>query len=516
MRIQPSTSTSDSSTLPLSSPGDERSRWDGRRGLPLELVVLALLLVVSDGLLTLSGQHPEYWLSTHNGIANLPLVEGLVSQGPVLFMVVAAVYLLVAGLLLAKLPGSWAFVMILPLIYVHLFSVTEWLQCGVPGVMEMNFSRSCSNTGYVIFLITAVPISALIVYVVTMASKGERPSTAWLWLRRFLGATMVVWLLLLVYGVVQAATISQEGWRPVAAGEDRPSPRLASAAAYDLTRSQAILFGGSTGVNSDGAWIANGETWLWDGQVWTEKRLNSTPSARYDHAMAYDERRGVVVLFGGNSEHGGLSDTWEWDGEQWTRHYPSSAPPVRWRHQLIYDNQLQSVVLYGGYYERNGDQQFYDDTWAWNGNSWHRLHFDTAAPYATIFKMVYDQSQGRAVAYLNCDPVGTWFWEDRQWYKPTLITEPPVRSQHHMVYDPRRQHTILFGGHCTRQGGALLNDTWVLENDRWRELTFSRTPAPRWGHLMFYDWQRQSVMLFGGLDSRQYVNDMWELYLPPD
>jgi hypothetical protein len=81
--------------------------------------------------------------------------------------------------------------------------------------------------------------------------------------------------------------------------------------------------------------------------------------------------------------------------------------------------------------------------------------------------------------------------------------------------EQKRYCTVLFGGHCTGQGGALLNDTWVLENDQWRELTFSRTPSPRWGHVMFYDWQRQSVMLFGGVDGQRYKNDMWELSFAP-
>jgi hypothetical protein len=41
------------------------------------------------------------------------------------------------------------------------------------------------------------------------------------------------------------------------------------------------------------------------------------PSPRYLPGLAYDRRRGVLVLFGGGDETGLLSDTWEFDGNSW-------------------------------------------------------------------------------------------------------------------------------------------------------------------------------------------------------
>ena len=52
----------------------------------------------------------------------------------------------------------------------------------------------------------------------------------------------------------------------------------------------------------------------------TWEEIRSSPDARSQHAMAYDSRRGVTVLFGGVRYYSesAFDDTWEWDGESWT------------------------------------------------------------------------------------------------------------------------------------------------------------------------------------------------------
>ena len=46
---------------------------------------------------------------------------------------------------------------------------------------------------------------------------------------------------------------------------------------------------------------------------WT--RRMDVPPHRRNHSMAFDSRRGVVVMFAGS---GSLEDLWEWDGVKWT------------------------------------------------------------------------------------------------------------------------------------------------------------------------------------------------------
>ena len=67
------------------------------------------------------------------------------------------------------------------------------------------------------------------------------------------------------------------------------------------------------------AWNVNepAKAWVWNGRAWSE--TPTAPERRRGTAMAYDEARRRVVLFGGDGEHGLLDDTWEWDGREWTR-----------------------------------------------------------------------------------------------------------------------------------------------------------------------------------------------------
>jgi len=74
--------------------------------------------------------------------------------------------------------------------------------------------------------------------------------------------------------------------------------------------------------------------------------------------MAYDQARGVTVLFGGYyydssiwcdwepcNTHQYYSDTWEWDGSQWTER-PVTGPPPRFGHAMAYDSTRQVIVLF--------------------------------------------------------------------------------------------------------------------------------------------------------------------------
>ena len=48
---------------------------------------------------------------------------------------------------------------------------------------------------------------------------------------------------------------------------------------------------------------------------------------RSRHAMAYDNARQRTLLFGGYNGSV-LGDTWDWDGRVWTRQAPATSPPI--------------------------------------------------------------------------------------------------------------------------------------------------------------------------------------------
>ncbi len=119
---------------------------------------------------------------------------------------------------------------------------------------------------------------------------------------------------------------------------------------YDTARAVSVVFGGVT-VPVPGQPVVYEDTWAWDGNVWTQL-ANSGPAARYDHAMAFDEFRGVALVLGGwNSP-----DVWEWDGVVWAE-VPGEAP-TRSSAVMSYVASRQSISLFGGGSRRSDHWDF--------------------------------------------------------------------------------------------------------------------------------------------------------------
>jgi hypothetical protein len=85
-----------------------------------------------------------------------------------------------------------------------------------------------------------------------------------------------------------------------------------------------------------------GDTWVWNGAGWRELKGQSPP-ARYAHAMAFDSRRGIVVMYGGatmtaDRQTAHLEDMWQWDGGRWTEiKLTGKTPGNGTRRRMAYD-----------------------------------------------------------------------------------------------------------------------------------------------------------------------------------
>lgn len=91
-----------------------------------------------------------------------------------------------------------------------------------------------------------------------------------------------------------------------------PTRSLVQTAADE--RDHTIVMFGGVGFN---------DTWTWDGTQWTQQQPRHSPAERSSTGpmpgLAYDARRGEVVLFGGQGLFGPpLNDTWTWIGRDWT------------------------------------------------------------------------------------------------------------------------------------------------------------------------------------------------------
>jgi hypothetical protein len=83
---------------------------------------------------------------------------------------------------------------------------------------------------------------------------------------------------------------------------------------------------------------------------------------------AYDSKRGLLMIFGGSSANGILSDMWIWGEGRWEEH-AINGPDARMMGYMAYDKKRDKIVLFGG---RLGWPNDTNDTWIWDGVSWRK------------------------------------------------------------------------------------------------------------------------------------------------
>jgi hypothetical protein len=180
--------------------------------------------------------------------------------------------------------------------------------------------------------------------------------------------------------------------------------------------------------------------------------------------VAYDARRGRIVLFGGYNDATGatnrLGDTWEWDGDAW--HLVAEAGPrPRNGASLVFDHGRGECLLFGG----SGGPL--SDTWTWDGSRWRELavevpgRFNAAAAWDAGSRAVLRfggwNGRERTADTFLLDPSG--------WRAQTVASPPPARNHAALAYDSRRRRGVLFGGH---DGDRVFGDTWEWDGRRWQ------------------------------------------------
>jgi hypothetical protein len=238
-------------------------------------------------------------------------------------------------------------------------------------------------------------------------------------------------------------------WTMLAPPDAGPSAREGLTLAYDSARHRTVLFGGGLQF-SDGTFALNDETWEWNGSSWSAAAPSPRPTARWVHSAAFDEARGVVVIFGGMDINiYALHDTWTWNGTTWTP-AATTGPGGRYEACMAYDGARQVVIMFGGW---DGAQPL-SETWEWNGTAWNQRMPNTV---------------------------------------------PVARSDCAMAYDSSRQSIVMYGGSDGTSVFDPIGDTWEWDGNDWSPAaTTGPTPGPKWTHTMTYDSVRGRVVLVGG------------------
>ena len=256
---------------------------------------------------------------------------------------------------------------------------------------------------------------------------------------------------------------SNNAWYAPGAPEPRDDAALVSGGS-----GLAMMFGGA-GLNAQLA-----DTWVFNDSLgtWQMKNPTSSPSARESHAMAFDDRSGAAVLFGGAQFSymypNAYCDTWVYNFStgDWSNKNPPSIPTARYQHAMAYDHGNSRTVLFGGITGNFMNQYKNNETWV----------------YST----------------------GSNIWDNK-----TPVDSPARRSGHAMAYDPASGLVVLFGGY--NESYSYENDTWVYNTsaNTWTQRKPADAPGPRQLHSMAYDSVSGEIILFGGQNANGALNTTW-------
>lgn len=479
---------------------------------PSELTWFLLALIASNITVELLPLPAAYWIdssiSPFHTFLFAPLSWGLWNIA--LFIG----YLILVGLALSLLNAKPAFALWIGMSMYHFFSLSNAFGCKGVNYFAFENAGNCSE------IHSGVLIVAGILWGLVLLVAARRGLVSWIAPAREeisakgLRVFSISWIALMSLTVTLAVILTPKpAWRLVQTAH-APLDRTEASLAYDTRRSVAVLFGGTTSWTQKTGWTATNDTWEWDGSDWIQLHTAHSPSPRFAAGMAFDETRGVTVLFGGSGQDANYQttfngDTWEWNGKDWLEISPPLSPPPRQDPNMFFDPLRGTVVIHGGYFFEPITQTkvFLDDAWEWDGKVWERIAFDEPRRNSAS-AIVYDPI--RQIPLLM-DVEGLWSWQESRWVPASFPTNPPSRWGSAMVYQPRLQQIVLYGGYKDKD---VFDDTWVYDGQTWQQVITTVQPPRRNGHNLFYDQTRGRILLFGGLDGSILYNDMWELEQP--
>jgi hypothetical protein len=277
--------------------------------------------------------------------------------------------------------------------------------------------------------------------------------------------------------------------------------------------------------------------------VWRKLGESNLPASRYLQAVAFDESRKAIVMFGGsilNPNMGTMTpnqETWEWSlatGKWTNRTGTGPAPNARSGAVMVFDSSRGKLVLFGG---RSGSGADFEDTWEFDPATGAWTNVSAAGPHPSgrsQHGMVYQKTTGKVLLFgggrsnaSSYDPAGislslgdTWEYDPAaySWTQITATTAPSVRHAFGLVWDSSRGKAVLFAGMQSDIAGASgvpKQDTWEWDpaTAAWTEVTApGNKPSQRYGHAMAFDGSRKKVVVFGGWDiSTGYaLSDLWD------
>lgn len=297
-------------------------------------------------------------------------------------------------------------------------------------------------------------------------------------------------------------------WR-VETANDMPPAEMGMAMAYHEKLGGIVLFGG---VTRDGTGSRKlNETWLRKDGKWQRLFADGTaPQPRDYAAMAYDSKRGVIVLYGGRGARVVLDDVWELDANGWKQCTPTNfAKEARAGASLVYDSHRGVCVLIGGLGVGSGNKaETRSDVLEWDGKDWTRASDqastgDTAAvkgPALFSAAATYDELRRCIIVHGGQDAANkeykdTWVLQHGKWSKLEM-SDIGTTSMHAMVYDADARRVVLLRNMAEKL--VAQSPTGTSYFAVWDEIRQFDDPPVRRNFAAAYDRGTREIVLFGG------------------
>src|SRR5258705_10744204 len=170
---------------------------------PQGLVYLVIIVILTHAAALLMNQPTAYW---HNpNYANDFPFSFVLHAGPLVYLMLVFVYLLLMWLLLDRLNSRMAWAVSTNLLLIHLVGFSKVTMCGFYPIYEVHGATGCYAFRYIPLVVEAIVIALVLV-------GGRLPSQIVIRGKRVLPSLAVIWVLLMGYGVFRAAFPPVSPW----------------------------------------------------------------------------------------------------------------------------------------------------------------------------------------------------------------------------------------------------------------------------------------------------------------
>ncbi len=232
-----------------------------------------------------------------------------------------------------------------------------------------------------------------------------------------------------------------------------------------------------------------------DSKVRPEYRLNAT--------LAEDPASGTVLLFGGGTSARECRNTWQLSRQQWTLIDPVAPEPLMSPTAVTTPDEVLVVGLTARHYAPSSAAP--SQLWHWRGSSWTR-ETGNGPPGRFHSQMAYYPPDGSVVMFSGgAGPLAvshvyedTWVLAQGNWRQLSGSESPEGRVGGFMFWDEALEALVLLGG--SNRVATVLNDVWLFRSGHWSRVATEDGPAPS-GHLpgWAFDRSQERVVRYGGV-----------------